>query len=541
MVTANELDDLMDSVAFASELPEVPTEETGETIVAKIDTVADVNLVSDAEKASVATIYQKAEYTAQRLGVIKDLSDSARYTAFGHAIQVSEDKIFYITRSGTDHLQGGDVRLIEYTISTDEKAAARVILSPNASRELRDATAGIIGNNIFVFYTERNPTTGLTTEIGYIKSTDLTGTSWSARVPFAAPSLDAAIHFGSFVQGENEGEYFMAWYESMIDNSAFKVHVRRTLDSGATWDTIQAYSGAGALRITESALVGIGEGKYILYCRINAGGYMYQMTSSDDCQTWTAPVITNIGSSTIESMADVIYEEGKVMIMVQDRRDGFVKFYIQDAGKAFTTPAGYPTPAYYYFNHNFGTYINKLGYPSILPIKKGVYFLSWAYEISSTLAKIEYCIDSIANIQARLIEAKGVLPLVAKGLNVAHTGTTSETEVFSVNIPSKAIPKGANIQVVIAFTCNSSAGVKTVRQKINGTNAASNTYTTVGNSLSAFSWKSSDTELIYQGANVPLAAMVISDSADIVFSTTLQLASAGDTITVKYIHVHIYK
>lgn len=133
----------------------------------------------------------------------------------------------------------------------------------------------------------------------------------------------------------------------------------------------------------------------------------------------------------------------------------------------------------------------------------------------------------------------------------AHTGSTAETVVFTGTIPPNSIGVNGRFEIDALFSCNNSAGSKTIAIKLNGvtvitaaltTSLSASVVATLRNRNSLTSQISySNAVLNQQSATMAaLTSYTLNTAADITITAVITLAVAGDnsaleTITVKAI------
>jgi hypothetical protein len=324
---------------------------------------------------------------------VAQLADGT-YNAFGTLIKIG-DKLFHFFRSGTDHLTAGSVVVREYDILTGFWTAKRTVFD-DATYDLRCASAGVIGSNIFVFTGRFNTATSTFVDIGYVKSTDLTGTSWGSYTILPS-TLDAPLPMGRTIAASEASTHFQPWYEVELDASQFKINLYKTVDDGANWTTVNVYTGTA--QYAEPCLERLDADNYLILARENNGSKLRMFYSTDKCATWTDGGNTNlplVGSATFGNMADMLLDNGNLIVAMMDRNSGNIQLSINaNPTWTFLNPTSFRTPSTYFINASL------LGYPSVCAIQNGLYYILWGKEPNPldtppTEAYIMGCMDAFS-------------------------------------------------------------------------------------------------------------------------------------------------
>jgi hypothetical protein len=250
----------------------------------------------------------------------------------------------------------------------------------DSTYDCRDAAGGIIGNKIFLFFTRFNHTANSYVDLGYIESTDLTGNSWGSRVSLPTTADYRYNHHGGLIHVSGE-IYLQPWYEHNGSGN-WKVRLYKTIDSGESWSTVTVYSGVANL--CEPTIVSIGDSKLIALMGINNGGYVVQVTSSDNGDNWSEVSDTNLGVASGKKIPYVIYdsETGNVIIIYHDRGENKTKITEANANTIFNSATSWDTP------EEIDSGFEYNGYPSIVKIESGKYFFVYSKQITSSDADI---------------------------------------------------------------------------------------------------------------------------------------------------------
>ncbi|MDP2728987.1 MAG: sialidase family protein, partial [Dehalococcoidales bacterium] len=301
--------------------------------------------------------------------------NTATWDYYSVLIQTGSDTILHFyTEASTEpaSLQTDWLRIIKrtYTISTASWSALSVVYdrAPNLTG---NPAGGIIGNNIYIFCVRADWVAGAWKNIdfGYIKSTDLTGTTWGDFVPLVTygdgdTSISAMGHL-VHISGDT---YIISYHH--IAGATYSVKMAKTTDAGANWTLITVVT--GATKWNESSVAYIGSNQLISIMGNESGGTLGQATSADGGNTWSAVSNTNLGvAGAGVKIADVIYdnETNQVIVMFQDRQDSKVKASWEDADIIYASPTAWLTAKDIASNSSAGA-----GYPSIIKVSTKNYF-----------------------------------------------------------------------------------------------------------------------------------------------------------------------
>jgi len=298
------------------------------------------------------------------------------YDAFGLLIKTGEDTVIQFTRQGTSHNddKGKIVREV-YTPSTDSWGSRSDVFI-DGTYDSRNVGGGIIGDHIYLFFMRYNYNTSTTIDVGYIKSTDLTGTSWGGYIAIDTGAAYCSP-YGHIVPTSTSGKYLQPFY--MIDGATYSVKFFETIDSGANWsigDTLVS----GTTKWTETCVAAIGDNKMIALLRNNDGGYVGQATSADDGETWSAVGNTNLGASSGQKVPWIFYdsETDNVIAIYHDRQDDATKISKTNAATVYASASSWNTPLTIDSGYEYN------GYPSLVKIESGRYFFVYAKEVSES-------------------------------------------------------------------------------------------------------------------------------------------------------------
>lgn len=313
---------------------------------------------------------------------LQTLANDGRYNSFGTLVTISATKKMYVFRSATDHIQGGRIDAMDYNTTTNRWSNRRTLYTPPAGYDPRDPRVSLINGQLFVFTSLTDLSIGKTYQMGYIKSTDATGTTWSAFTALPKTML-YALPWGKAFAGDVAGTWFQPFYETdLVSGGTWKQGLLKSTDNGTTWTAQYAY--VGTLPLTEFTAINLGGGKMLSLSRLELGygsssTGLWQMTSSDGGATWSAPAVTNIGGNSINIPA--LYYNGSVVTCVyQNRTSGNIEVSKNNAPLTiFNSPTAWNTALFYYDNYNEASGLARkgLGYPDYDGTN-----LIWATEIA---------------------------------------------------------------------------------------------------------------------------------------------------------------
>ena len=310
---------------------------------------------------------------------------TSTYDAFGLLIKTGDDEVIYFYRRGTSNeFDKGDVYKCIYTPSTDSWGIPALVYS-DGTYDVRNVGGGVIGSHIYLFFERYNCFTSTDIDIGYIKSTDLTGSSWGNYAVIDTSPLTTGAPYGHIVPTSNSTTFLQPIYGSY--DSTHVVEVLKTTDSGDSW-SVGAVIYSGATYWCETCIDYIGDSKMIALARDNAGNYVGQSMSEDDGENWGTNedhddgvmAYTNLGESTKKKVPWIIYdsESGKVIAPYMDRYSPYwMKIAEADADTVYADPTGWGDQQ---LVHTWGN--QHCGYPSIVKISSGRYFLVYVAEVS---------------------------------------------------------------------------------------------------------------------------------------------------------------
>lgn len=258
------------------------------------------------------------------------------YNAFGFAVQTRNDIIVYFYRQGTSHANDkGIIVMRQYTISSGNWGPISNVFSDN-DYDCRNVGGGIIGNNVFLFFNRWNYTAGKFLDDGYIKSVDLSCTSWSNYKPFYS---GWGSPYGHLVRKGMTSTWYMPFYSRNGTNN--ELRLLRSTDEGTTWG-FGATVYSGPARYCEPSVEWCGSNRMILLSRNDAGGPLHQFISTDGGDTWVDVGDTNLGGSRVNIPWIINYGSDFLHVSWTDRDLNRQMVSQVSINQVFTSPKAYP-------------------------------------------------------------------------------------------------------------------------------------------------------------------------------------------------------
>jgi len=308
--------------------------------------------------------------------------DTDSYDAFGVLVS-TDNETFYFYRESLTHNQPGIDKIVGRSFSGNWSDTWDVYYNDNPELLISNIGGGVINDNIYLFFAmQDSPFT--TTDCGYIKSTDLTGTSWSERIIIDTPGLSGRINMNisPLINTENSSLKLIAGSDDTV--SLYRIMVLETIDDGLTWGIgSEVYS--GEIYMAEPTAAYIGDGKIVALIRHKEGDYVLQCTSDDNGETWSEIVQTNLGEPTGKKIPTLLYddENGELIVYYHDRYgEGCSKVSHGNAQEIFNDPQAWEdiTVIDYDFIYN--------GYGSLAKLDTEKYLVVYSKEMSGYDADI---------------------------------------------------------------------------------------------------------------------------------------------------------
>lgn len=316
------------------------------------------------------------------------------YYAFGNGVMTDSDTILYANKLGPTHIGGTSIVMEKYTISTNVWAAPVTIAVTGDSDIYSGVSFGKIGTHLYCFVSKYNVGSDLFTNSGYIKSTDLTGTSWGAYVPITLPPYERFESYDQFHESvTTPGKFFTTRFSHKDGGTdPWNVEVIKIESDGATWTPIEVYD--GLQKYSEMAITNVGGSVWIgLARKFEASGVFGLFHSTDDCETWALVGTPNIGVG--PGQGSLLYWNNLIHFLFQNRTTSFIQV-TKNNTLAQVLALTFNTPINYYDNEDGA--INGLGYPWWTIIHDDVLYLTWCKETSTGEAHVLGTRDRLATI-----------------------------------------------------------------------------------------------------------------------------------------------
>jgi len=226
---------------------------------------------------------------------------------------------------------------------------------------------GVVNNTIFLFVQHINGS------LGHIHSLDgLEGEKWSNFTSIGDIYPNLRGNYDSIKSSNISGTY----YKSLCDkkDGNYTIDLIKTTDYGVTWEVgAEIYN--GTYRWFETSIVHIGNGSFIGVVRDDTGNYLGQTTSSDNGETWSEIVHTNLGDDDGKKPPYIEYdnETDKVVVIYRDRSisghpyRSHQRFSVSDAQTVFNNANAWEESKICFW----GDYLT--GYPHLIKISHNKY------------------------------------------------------------------------------------------------------------------------------------------------------------------------
>lgn len=317
------------------------------------------------------------------------------YWAFGNGVITDSNTIVYLMKRGPDHLGGTGLGMAQYNMTTGAWTTASTIATTGTSDIYSGVAAGKIGSHLYCFVSKYNGGSDTFTASGYIKSTDLTGSSWGSYQSITAPPYERFESYGKFQESvTTPGKYFTTRFSHKSGGSdPWCLEIIKVTDDGATWTPIVVYD--GAVKYSEMALVNVGGSNWIgLARKFETSGVFGLFRSTNDCENWTLVGEPNLGVG--PGNGDLIYVDGLIHFLFQNRTTGYIQISKNNVlGSVLNLKFNAPVN---YWNNAFGS-VNGLGYPWWTYVRTpDIVYITGCKETSTTEAHVWGTLDRIANI-----------------------------------------------------------------------------------------------------------------------------------------------
>jgi hypothetical protein len=327
---------------------------------------------------------------------IQPITDLTAYEAFGFAVQNGADQVTYFDRyapGGTHTTKGG------LYFRTFTGILEAVVSPPQVIYHTPENVSGVSGGQMddgttIVFFVVNHA--DATRDIYMVKGDS--GNNFTAPVLFdwaGVTKLPGGFFYGPMVKGDNPGEYYHALYQ--VAPGRYRVSFVKTTDYWATYGEIGVLYD-GTIPLSESAVANLGGGKFVSITRVNNGGGLSTIESSNGGVTWVRRPSSNLywwngGGPSIpwiyahDGVFDIFYECRDTSMMHISKGNTVADNF----GKS--TPV-YNAPEIYAYHKGTGTN-PSLGYGCQLKLSNGKYFMIFSKEYTSARANLQWTMDDL--------------------------------------------------------------------------------------------------------------------------------------------------
>jgi hypothetical protein len=141
------------------------------------------------------------------------------------------------------------------------------------------------------------------------------------------------------------------------------------------------------------------------------------------------------------------------------------------------------------------------------------------------------------------LQTKGAKTIISTSTAVAHTGTATETTLFTGTVPANSIGATGTLEFRTLFSATNNANVKTFRIKVNGTTIAqlslaslASNYSVsriINRTLSSQIAPATTSNTAAHGSTGTLATYAFNTAANLTITVTMALATTTDTTTLE--------
>lgn len=339
------------------------------------------------------------------------------YDAFGFPVRTGTDRITIFYRSGTNHLQNGRIMGRHLTISSGIWGSAFEVYDDPGVLDMRDAWGGIMSNGEIVIFTCSSEYDGGigSSILSYSHMIRLNGTTMALIEVVdlfdtaALPQMQRGLPFGGMQAGTTAGTYYIAMWQyngtaGTTDKPTFplyRVDVLKTTDYWATFTVLNVYEGTQTISESVLAVYPDNNLKMSMFSRFDPGGFLYLRESSNGGTTWTnRGDVVELGLNGTKSKSPFAYinENGLLDVAVGDRDTGWVMMSRNNHHADYFGGNDLNPAELVFFNRVGGLLVDdnyKLGYPSMLEVSEGKYFMMFARQESSSKANLWWTLWNI--------------------------------------------------------------------------------------------------------------------------------------------------
>ena len=293
------------------------------------------------------------------------IRDSDSYDGLKTAIRKGSDEIDFYGSIGQEHGSSINRKMAKFHYNLTTQNLTLLWTSEIYSR----GRGGVIDDTIFLFVDHVNGS------FGHIHSLDgLEGEEWSDFESIMDIYPNIYTFYDNLKSSNISGTYYRVLHCYNETSNNFTINLLKTTNYGKTWEEGSVLNSGS--RWFETSIVHIGNGSFIGVVRDEDGNYLAQTTSSDNGETWSEIVYTNLGDDNDVKPPYIEYENetDKVIVMYRDRSipghplyRSHQKFSISDAQTVFNNASAWKEPKICFWGDRL------TGYPQLIRISHNKY------------------------------------------------------------------------------------------------------------------------------------------------------------------------
>ncbi len=229
-----------------------------------------------------------------------------KYRHFGLlSINPLNGHIVLIYRKGDTHAADYGVICIRHSSDGGVNWSNEEVLFAEQSVDLRNIAGGYVSSGrLILFYARYFP--GYPNNVPPVPSqwysmnyrySDDDGQNWSNEHTLSNMSQSGFSPHGHIIDVGNN-VFYQTWYA--LTGSTYKLFLYKTINGNnnpPSFSVIEIYS--GTTQYTETSMINIGGGCFILLARNNGSWYFHQFKSENNCQNWTSQ-----GNTSFETLSE---------------------------------------------------------------------------------------------------------------------------------------------------------------------------------------------------------------------------------------------
>jgi hypothetical protein len=228
-----------------------------------------------------------------------NLNVGSGYEHFGFmSVNPIDGHLVMVYRKGTAYV--GSIGSIYIRHSRDGGAnwSNEELLLSEANVDLRNIAGGYVSSGrLFLFYIRYNYQAQSPCLSMNYRYSDDDGQNWSNEHTLSNMSQSGFSPHGHIIDVGNN-VFYQTWYAST--GSTYKLFLYKTINGNnnpPSFSVIEIYS--GTTQYTETSMINIGGGCFILLARNNGSWYFHQFKSENNCQNWTSQ-----GDTSFETLSE---------------------------------------------------------------------------------------------------------------------------------------------------------------------------------------------------------------------------------------------